>query len=325
MKARLRAWVSLALACSLSLSAFSVPAAEAAPTQQQLDQARERFQRGVDLYKEGNFDAALAEFTRAYELAPNYRILFNLAQTQLERHDSVAAWRLLYQYLEQGKDEISPERRAQVERDMEALQKRVAELRLQIDVAGAELMVDGVVVGVTPLKQPVWVNSGLRQVTVRKQGYRASTRSVSVPGGEPISVAIHLESDPSAAPVTTVVAPAPRPPEKGPNTALWLTGAISVVFTGTAVTFGLLTLRANDRLDRELEHFPGDAKRLDERRDQLRTLALLTDGFAGAAVIAAGATIYLGLSARSQPSNTATVSNLRAGVRGSSLVIQGAF
>jgi len=192
-------------------------------------------------------------------------------------------------------------------------------------VAGAELMVDGVVVGVTPLKQPVWVNSGLRQVTARKQGYRAATRSVSVPGGEPISVAIHLESDPSAAPLTTVVAPAPRPPEKGPNTALWLTGAISVVFTGTAVTFGLLTLRANDRLDRELEHFPGDAKRLDERRDQLRTLALLTDGFAGAAVIAAGATIYLGLSARSQPSNTATVSNLRAGVRGSSLVIQGQF
>src|SRR5687767_10373630 len=48
--------------------------------------AQSHFRRGVDLYEERNYDGALAEFSRAHELVPNYRVLYNLAQTQVERH-----------------------------------------------------------------------------------------------------------------------------------------------------------------------------------------------------------------------------------------------
>ena len=43
--------------------------------------AQGHFQRGVELYGERNYDGALAEFSRAHELSPNYRVLYNLAQT----------------------------------------------------------------------------------------------------------------------------------------------------------------------------------------------------------------------------------------------------
>src|SRR5262245_643202 len=80
-------------------------------------QARDRFLRGVELYKEGSYDAALAEFTRAYELVPNYRVLFNIAQVQVERHDYAAALRFFADYLRQGAADVTSERREQVERE----------------------------------------------------------------------------------------------------------------------------------------------------------------------------------------------------------------
>lgn len=292
---------------------------------QNVEQARERFQRGVELYKDGNFEAALAEFTRAYELAPSYRILYNLAQTQMERHDSVEALRLLREYLAQGGSEISAERRAEVERDQQALQKRVAELRVTLDVAGAELMVDGVVAGVTPLKAPLWINSGVRQISARKAGYRTAVKSLSVPGGEPISLTLQLERE---APLPTPSA-SPRAPrsntERGVSTGTWLGLGATALLTGGAVTFGLLTLQADRRLDRELDHFPGSTSRMDNRRHQLKTLALVTDGLAGAAVIAAGATVYLALSSPTHERTTGTITRWRAGVRGSSLVLSAEF
>src|SRR6188768_2257405 len=123
MSIRFPLLVLLAITSTSALAAAE-PAAPAAGSASATTEARERFQRGVSLYREGSFDAALAEFRRAYEIAPNYRILYNLAQVQVERHDSVAALTLFGQYLQQGDTEIDAERRAQVERDMQSLRGR---------------------------------------------------------------------------------------------------------------------------------------------------------------------------------------------------------
>jgi hypothetical protein len=58
---------------------------------EQVSSARVHFLRGVESYKEGAFDIAVVEFTRAYEIAPNFRVLYNIAQSQAERHDYAAA------------------------------------------------------------------------------------------------------------------------------------------------------------------------------------------------------------------------------------------
>jgi len=134
MSIRFRLLLLLAITCRSALVAAepAAPAVSASST----TEARERFQRGVALYREGSFDAALAEFRRAYEIAPNYRILYNLAQVQVERHDSVAALSLFGQYLQQGGSELDAERRAQVERDMQSLRGRVVDLTVECNVAG---------------------------------------------------------------------------------------------------------------------------------------------------------------------------------------------
>src|SRR5262245_63109836 len=42
------------------------------------EEARDRFDRGLALFDRGEHRAALAEFTRAYELVPNAVVLYNI-------------------------------------------------------------------------------------------------------------------------------------------------------------------------------------------------------------------------------------------------------
>jgi tetratricopeptide (TPR) repeat protein len=102
------------------------------PAQAQDDEAQEaaseHFARGVELYEEGSLGAAVVEFERAYEIAPDYRLLYNLSQVQAERREYVLASKLLERYLLDGGDDIPPERRAKAENEVERLGRSIAEL-----------------------------------------------------------------------------------------------------------------------------------------------------------------------------------------------------
>src|SRR3954467_9386089 len=78
------------------------------------DSAAARFQTAVELYHEGNYAGALAEFKKAYQIAPSYRVLFNIAQAQYALGDFVSAHKSLSQYRTEGGDAIPAERAAQV-------------------------------------------------------------------------------------------------------------------------------------------------------------------------------------------------------------------
>jgi tetratricopeptide (TPR) repeat protein len=89
---RLVALLLLALGAGMTVA---TPArAESAP--EEVDpaarkEASERFRRGVKLYRDADYVAALVEFKRAYELAPNFRVLYNLGQTSRQLKDYAAA------------------------------------------------------------------------------------------------------------------------------------------------------------------------------------------------------------------------------------------
>ncbi len=153
-----------------------------------LTEAQRRFHRGIELYKNGDFAAAQAEFTRAYDLVPNYKILYNLGQVTYQRHDHAAALRYLRQYLRDGVDQISAERRHEVTGDITDLEQRIA--RLQIDTAeeGAEVFVDDVLVGKTPLRALIAVNGGPRKIDLVARTGEHRSRQVDVGSGEIVRV-----------------------------------------------------------------------------------------------------------------------------------------
>lgn len=300
-----------------------------------LDEARQRFQRGVELYKEGSFDAALAEFNKAYELAPNYRVLFNLAQVQTERHDYVAALQDFQKYLDQGGAEISADRRDQVNKEITALKGRVAEITVTSDVEGAELLVDGVPSGTLPLSQPVLVSAGVRQLSLRKSGYETSTRTETIAGGESPRFDFKLEASPTAVAAPTVATTPPvfsQTGDSGPsdverhsgNVPFWITLASTTLLAGGAVTFGVLTHSADQRLDKQLGVAQNQSG-IDDARSTLKRDALITDVLTGAAAVSGGFCIYFAIAGSHGKSTEAAQTSLRVAPSGPGVRVLGTF
>ena len=62
--------------------------------------------RGVELYQDEAYRAALIEFERAYEISPDYRLLYNIGGTKLQLQDFLGAARAYERYLTEGGDEV---------------------------------------------------------------------------------------------------------------------------------------------------------------------------------------------------------------------------
>ena len=166
----------LALA-SLTLASAHAQAAEASPTTEPspeaVAEAGQRYDRGLKLYSEGEYRLAVIEFERTYQLVPDYRVLFNIGQVRIQLGDYARARVALERYLREGEGHLPPARLESVKNDLDMLEGRTATLKIQSSLSGAEVVVDGESVGVTPLAEPVLMNAGDHSIEVRKTGYRA--------------------------------------------------------------------------------------------------------------------------------------------------------
>jgi hypothetical protein len=282
----------LCLLCGLALPLASAAQQNVGEREQE---AGARFERGVELYGEGNLDAALVQFERAYELIPNYRVLYNLAQLQAERHEYVAALSFYERYLEQGGDEVPEARRVESLAQIESLRERVGQLWVESDVAGAKLFVDDELVAELPLSSPIPINAGLRHVRLEKSGYTPVFRKLKVAGGDTPRVRIMLRAAVAgaAAPSDSTASAAGARPDYRP---LWVASAATVALAGATVTMGLLARGENQDLDRSLDLFPGRPEEVQHHRSRVKTYAALTDGLGAVSLVSLGLSLYFAFS-----------------------------
>src|SRR5688500_6281548 len=92
--------------------------------------ARERFKTGLALTKAGKVDLALVEFQAAFDLSPNWKILYNIGQCSRHVKDHVRSLRAFERYLTEGGAQIAKPRRAEVEREISELKNLVGKLEL---------------------------------------------------------------------------------------------------------------------------------------------------------------------------------------------------
>src|SRR5581483_4826515 len=96
--------LALCLDAMTALAQSPSPAA-GPPSAAAVAEARDRFQRGVDLSDEGNFAAAMAEFQRAYQLTHNPLVLFNISATHEAAGHYVEALDAMQSYAAQAPPE----------------------------------------------------------------------------------------------------------------------------------------------------------------------------------------------------------------------------
>jgi hypothetical protein len=214
------------------------PAAEPEPDPATVE-ASNRFVRGVNYYGAGNFGAALAEFQRAYELTGSWEVLYNLGQVSQALGRLPEAARHFERYLADGGDGIRPQRRAEVEASLATLRADLGTIRVEVDVAGAEILVDDEIVGVTPLAEPLYVEPGPHEVRVRHPDHGTVTREVMLAGGVAETVALVLATPDAPPPPVGGAGPAVEE-DGGIASKWWFWTIIGAVVAGGAVTAGVL-------------------------------------------------------------------------------------
>ncbi len=307
--------LALALSLSTALAAPALPAQPrpdgTAPSKQDLDEAQKRYKRGIELFNEGQYDASMIEFRKANELAPSYKILFNIAQVNRQLNDYARAVEFFERYLREGGSNVPAARAAEVQKELEKLRQRVARLEVTSNVAGADVSVDDLAIGRTPFAQPLLVNAGRRRLVATAEGRPTITRVIEVAGAESVRVPLDFAELPDASrpagpgatppPITVGPKADPSDPGAGPEAGggrqvPWLawgvTGALGV---GAAVT-GVLALRAKSDFKDEQEKFGVTSDQLDDKNSRARTLGIVTDVLLGATAVAGGVSLYLTLS-----------------------------
>jgi hypothetical protein len=283
--------------------------AQKAPSPAAVEEARGHFQRGVDLFTERNFGAALVEFRRANEAAPNYRLLYNVGQTCHELADYVCALQSFQDYLAKGGREIPDTRVAEVEGSIRKLRARVATVVVTVSVPGAEVVVDDQAVGISPLAAPLTLSAGRRRLSATKAGLVPVVKVVDLAGGDTATVALAFDAPAGKPAEAAPVAVAPdEPGSRGVPAGVWIGVGVTAALAAGAVVTGVFAGRAHSDYEQTLGTFPTTASAVDDAASKTRRLSIAGDVLAGAAVLSGALTLVLGLTVKGGPPARVSVS-----------------
>lgn len=259
------------------------PEAEQAPEVPEVDpyaEAKERVGRGEQLYKDGNFDAALTEFQRAYETmlghpARSY-VLFNVGRCQekLYRYtDAVSSYK---RYLEEAGEKAQD--RGTVQAKVELLEGLLGTLKVNVTFrkstpsAGYEIWVDGRLLGKDA--KSLLIPGGTHQVEVRAVGFETVTQQVQLPSRAEKTIDFELS-------------PLAEEYHGLPRTYFWTATGLAVGTAAVGGVFGVLAVSESSSVkNKESEAITDDdVKKVDN-------LALTADIlFISAGVFAVSATV----------------------------------
>ncbi|AUX20260.1 hypothetical protein SOCEGT47_007260 [Sorangium cellulosum] len=191
--------LALLLSAATLIAAPGVAAAQPAAPQETSasGDAAKRADALVDkakrLYLGGKYEEAEATLMSAWELNPTFDVAYNLGNTkyQLKKHREAAQylsfalrnWPLLKSVakLKPTAEQRLAESRAQV-----------GAVTVAVSAVGAEVLVDGQVVGRAPLEGELFVEPGEHQVEARLQGYAPASQTVRVAKGGTAEVSLTM-------------------------------------------------------------------------------------------------------------------------------------
>jgi len=197
------------------LPEVTVLAAEADPKAA----AKTHFERGVAAFNENRLAEAASEFSSAYDLTHAFKILYNVGQVNAALGDAVAAVDAYEKYLAQGGNAIPSERKQAVQAELEKQRDRIGTVTLQVEPEGAEIRVDGKLVGKAPLSEALRLTEGKREVVVIASGYDAGVRELKVAPKSQMEIEIKLDKVSGKNDNGPTVASEPQMPAPSPITS----------------------------------------------------------------------------------------------------------
>lgn len=192
------------------------------------EEAKERFEKGVSLYKNGDYTAALVEFKAAYAAKPHFAVKYNIGITLNKLHRYSEALVELQAFLDEGGDDVDPDRKEEVQQLLDDLAKLVSTVTFTCNAPGAKLFLNGKYTTDLEATQDVVLDVGEYDIEIRAKGYETFYDKIDVAGAQQLAVEAELTSlepdEPEEEPeekvvvvVENVVKPPPEEPEPQPE------------------------------------------------------------------------------------------------------------
>lgn len=150
--------------------------------------------RGIALRAEGKDADALKVFEKAAEMDPgSVRVTVHLATV----HQALGNWLLADDHLslalEHHNDPYVNRHRSALDDAQRVIQANIGRLEVEGQPAGAEVRLNGRVVGTLPLTEPVRATVGSYVLEVRFDGHYSTQRPIVISGGVLVREAVQLE------------------------------------------------------------------------------------------------------------------------------------
>ncbi|HEY3498521.1 MAG TPA: PEGA domain-containing protein [Polyangiaceae bacterium] len=154
------------------------------------DDAARHFERAIAHADAQEFDQALVEFRKAYELSPHYSVQYNIGLAAAAAGRTLAAVEAFERYLADGGAEVPGERHAHVTALLRAERAKLAQLALELEPETAVVLLDG-----KPASLPeggLVLEPGKHALVVRAPGYLERSLSLELRAGETSKVVVAL-------------------------------------------------------------------------------------------------------------------------------------
>jgi hypothetical protein len=247
------------LAFMFAIAAFAgtplrAGAQPAAPSADAVKRADLSFKQGVRLYSEKKWSEAEAAFLSAWALNPTFDVAYNLgsAEYQLGKYPA-AAEHLSFALRRWPLIGAASSLRKTAQQRLDAARAFVGALTVKVNVAHAEVFVDGQRVGAASLEGEVFVEPGERTVEAKLEGYETAKQVVQADKGAARAVQLTLVA---RAPKAKVVGELPQPApvvapkdesRSGAKKAILVAGAGA---SGAALLAGVVfTVLSNGKVD----------------------------------------------------------------------------
>jgi hypothetical protein len=228
--------------------AAATPSLLTAPALAQDPQTRalELFRAGNEAFASGRTHRAYAAYREAWSLSPSYDIACNLGRAEAELGKARDAAEHLDFCLSHFAASSQPEHREAESRFRELLARvrlLVGRVVLRVRPAGAEVLLDGITLGPSPLPRPLYVEPGPHSVEARLPGYGTMKRDFNAGRAEQRFVEIVLERA-RAAPVASRRSPhstrSTAPRASAPRPSAEASARIPLLIGGASLTLATL-------------------------------------------------------------------------------------
>jgi len=216
------------------------------------------FDAGAKDFEHGRYAEALANLESAHATYPTFRTAAVLGQVELHLKSYRDAAEHLDFALRSLPSTSEHETRQRVMRGLTEARRNVHALSIHCDTRGAEVLIDGAHIAVTPLGHELFVEPGNHEVVLRKAGHRDFSMVAYFPAGGARRVQAALErlSTSSSGPrqarggAKTGDA-APSGPSQNWTPTVWaLGGTLALGAASFGVTYQLSSWNATKQLDK---------------------------------------------------------------------------